>query len=150
MKNYAGQIVKQELIDELTLAGIYAHDFGFLINDGEVKSPIRGIIGAWGFTRAWYYWVAEGAGIPIEDANGLNEYYSETVRVGGYAGGRKPIEESMGFGIGSYHIDTQEGLKALADLIKSIYRRNGFEIDEQGSVVPIKEPEKAGDECLRA
>jgi len=138
MKNYAGQIVKQELIDELTQAGIYAHDFGFLINDGEVKSPICGVLGSWSFKRAWYYWVAEGDGLPVDDAMKLHEYYGKVVRVDGDCTGPSPLERFRGFGVGSYHVDSQAGLKALADCIRSVYKRNGYQINEKGQTIKIE------------
>lgn len=87
---------------------------------GEVVTGVMGLMCGWEFKRSWYYWVASGPGIPIETAERLNEKYGTHLRVNGFAGGADPREMFGGFGVGSYHIDSHEGLKALADVLKEI------------------------------
>ena len=86
---------------------------------GEVKTSIWGVLHGWQFRRNWYYWVAEGPGIEAEVAKVLNDQFGEVVRVDCYAGGRCPIQYYKGLACGCYHVDTPEGLKALADTIKA-------------------------------
>ena len=86
---------------------------------GEVKSSTWGSLYGWEFNRAWYYWVAKGPGIEVEMAKTLNDQYGSVVRVNGVCGGACPIQMYKGLACGCYHIDTPEGLKALADTIKA-------------------------------
>lgn len=54
-------------------------------------------------------------------ADELHEKYGEVVRVAGHCGCPAPREwhkDPWYIGVSSYHIDTQEGLKVLADMIK--------------------------------
>jgi hypothetical protein len=81
-----------------------------------------GALSLWHFTRAWYYWSAEGPGIPCDIAEKLHATHGKQVRVAGHCGCPSPSEWFKGFAVGSYHIDTPEGLKALADVIRSIAR----------------------------
>jgi hypothetical protein len=130
--NYAGRDdVDAQLIKELADAGIgYISMNMFREQSGEVVTSVRGELKidpgmprlVWGFTRLWYYWSAEGygAGIPLEYARKLQATHGEVVRVGGYAGGRDPGDWNRGFAIDKYHVDTAEGLKALADTIKQV------------------------------
>ena len=87
----------------------------------EINNPRN----SWAFIRMWRYWVAEGyTGIPYEYALKLykaNEV--DDIRV--FGGGGHP-KQAHGFGINSYHIDTFEGLKILADIIKEI--KNKFKV----------------------
>lgn len=131
--NYAGRNdVDDLLIKELADAGIgYIQMDMFRKNSGEVVTSVRGELHidpemprlVWGFARCWYYWSAEGfgAGIPLNYAQELHAKYGEVVRVGGYAGGTDPGYWNRGFGIDKYHVDTAEGLKALADTIKHVH-----------------------------
>lgn len=131
--NYAGRDdVDAQLIKELTDAGIgYLSMDMFREQSGEVVTSVRGELKidpgmprlSWGFERLWYYWVADGygAGIPLEYAERLHASHGEVVRVGGYAGGRDPGDWNRGFAIDKYHVDTAEGLKALADTIKQVH-----------------------------
>lgn len=86
---------------------------------GEVKTSTWGILHGWTFKRNWYYWVAEGPGLEITVAKALNDQFGNVVRVDGYAGGQCPIQRFKGLSCGLYHVDTPEGLKALADTIKA-------------------------------
>ena len=86
---------------------------------GEVKTIIiNDIFYGWKFERAWYYWRVEGPGLPLEYAVSLHEKYGNVVRVAGHCGCPSPMEWGFGMPIPSYHVDTAEGLKALADAIK--------------------------------
>lgn len=91
----------------------------------EVQTGVMGFWNGWRFTRAWYYWVCEGPGIPFEDAMKLNEKFGKEVRVDGFAGGESP-RRFHGLGVGHYHVDTLEGLKALADTIREVVQRHQF------------------------
>ena len=125
-KNYAGvKDCDSDMERELKSAGIASLKL-FSIQSGEVPTHIMGFINeaGWSFERAWTYWVAEGPGIPPKDAEKLHAKFGQVVRVAGHCGCPSPTEWYKGFGCGSYHIDTQEGLKALADTIKDILRRN--------------------------
>lgn len=92
----------------------------FRKDSGEVKTSSIGVLHGWTFKRAWYYWTAKGPGIPLEQAEALHKTHGTVVRVNGDAGCQSPREAFKGLACGSYHIDTPEGLKALADTIKSI------------------------------
>jgi len=91
---------------------------------GEVQSAYLGSHCRWIFKRAWYYWVAEGPGIPPDKAQDFHNQWGTQVRVEGHCGCPSPLEYNQGFAIGYYHIDTQEGLNAFAKLLKSIYIPN--------------------------
>ena len=126
LKNYAGvEGCDNALIAELKFADIGYTKFRFHPS-GEVPTHVIGHIdpSGWGFERAWTYWVAEGPGIPVEEAEELHEKYGQVVRVSGHCGCPSPLEWFKGFGVGLYHVDTLEGLKALADTIKEIVAKN--------------------------
>lgn len=107
---------------ELLAAGIMPHRFGSLLSErAEVPSKVMGQFGMWGFKRAWYYWIAEGPGLPVEIAEKLHAEYGGQVRVDGHCGCPSPREWFKGFGVGSYHIDGPKGLKALVDALRSVY-----------------------------
>jgi hypothetical protein len=88
---------------------------------GEVPSQAFGGLSMWGFRRAWYYWIATGPGLPVEVAEKLHAAHGTQVRVDGHCGCPSPREWFKGFGVGCYHVDSQEGLKALANAIRSVY-----------------------------
>ena len=104
---------------ELEAAGIEAVRIPLL--GGEVPSKVFGELSMWGFRRAWYYWVANGPGLPVEVAERLHASHGTQVRVAGHCGCPSPREWYKGFGVGSYHVDSPEGLKALADALLSVY-----------------------------
>ena len=81
---------------------------------GEPQSIVIGELFGWRFRRAWYYWVAEGPGIPVEFATPLHEAQGKSVRVEGDCSCPSPMEHSKGRPIFSYHVDNQDGLNALA------------------------------------
>ena len=85
----------------------------------EVQTIVMGQLGQWGFRRAWYYWVAEGPGIPHDEAEQLHAAHGTTVRVDGHACAPSPREWFKGrFAVGMYHVDSRPGLRALADLVR--------------------------------
>ncbi len=106
---------------ELVAAGIQAHILPFTLGRSEVPSCAMGSLAMWSFTRAWYYWVAKGPGLPVEIAEKLHQSHGQEVRVDGHCGCPSPREWFKGFGVGHYHVDSPEGLKALADAILSVY-----------------------------
>lgn len=91
---------------------------------GEVKTSVRGVLHGWQFERAWYYWTAKGPGIEVEAAEALHATHGKVVRVAGHCGCPSPREWYKGLAVGSYHIDTPEGLKALADTIKGLVEKS--------------------------
>ncbi len=108
---------------ELVAAGIQVYEFDFLREmNGEVPAQVRGSLDpfGWGFRRAWRYWVAKGPGIPPSYAAVLHESHGTEVRVAGHCGCPSPLEWHKGFAVGMYHVDTAEGLKALADTIRQV------------------------------
>ena len=95
-------------------------------SSGEVKTGVIGTLHGWEFKRGWYYWMANGPGIDNVTAEKLHAAHGREVRVAGYAGGISPTEWYRGLGCGSYHVDSPEGLKALADTIKEVVARSGY------------------------
>lgn len=121
MQNYAGMSDKDnEIAAELEAAGIEVNKYEIFRDRGEVKTAVMGSLHGWGFTRAWYYWIADGPGIPPVYANELHEKHGNDVRVDGHCGCPSPKEWFKGFAVGRYHVDTQEGLNALADTIRRV------------------------------
>jgi hypothetical protein len=115
---------------ELAWAGIPFTTLSLPVARGRIASGVVGELHNWGFTRNWYYWMAEGPGIPVEDAIELHEKFGREVRVEGHCGCPHPLEYRGGFGVGSYHVDSYEGLKALADTINKVAAR-GKEMQEK-------------------
>lgn len=108
---------------ELAQAGIPPEGLEALRRfNGEVPTKYVGSLYGWGFKRAWYYWVADGPGIPPDVAEYFHQTWGQEVRVAGHCGCPSPIEWFHGFAVGSYHIDTQAGLNAFANLLRSLYR----------------------------
>ena len=125
MKNYAGVKGCDDAIEaELIEAGIPVQKIEFLRNRGEVPTSVLGQLGKWGFTRAWYYWVASGPGISVDVAEQLHEKHGKEVRVEGHCGCPSPREYNDGFAVGLYHVDSQAGLNALAGAIRKIMAEN--------------------------
>ena len=116
-------VVHQTAIEELTEAGIKVNELPvFLRNCGEVPTSAIGTLAGWSFKRAWYYWVASGPGIPPEKAEEFHQKWGKEVRVEGHCGCPSPLDYCEGFAVGSYHIDTQRGLNAFAQLLLSIHK----------------------------
>lgn len=120
MENYAGvKDCNDGIQKELEEVEINVNKFSFVL-DGEVPTKILGSLGPWSFKRAWYYWVAEGPGIPLEEAEELHKNFGQEVRVAGHCGCPSPREWYKGFCPTLYHIDSQKGLNALAKVIKDV------------------------------
>lgn len=124
MKNLAGTGNNEQAMKEMEEAGLKTTmQFEGYQETNECKLRITGSLGPWIFTRSWYYWVAKGPGINIEQAIQLNEKYRTVVRADGYADGIEDLwEHCKGFAVGTYHIDTQEGLNAFAELLRKIMK----------------------------
>lgn len=122
--NYAGcgpvDTIDGFLRAELEAAGVEVIStplrMGF---NSEVNTRIYGALGPWGFRRAHCYWVAEGPGLPLIHAIPLWQKCGSVCRVNGDCTGPHPLQ-NQGFGVGLYHVDTTEGLKALALTIQHI------------------------------
>jgi len=99
----------------------------------RIPSSLIGKIGAWTLWRRRVSWRASacvGDGIPKEYAEDLNDYYFEVIRVGGMSDGCEVHEYASDRGtIGRYHIDTQEGLNAFADLVRHLDTLDNAEKD---------------------
>lgn len=91
---------------------------------GEVKTYIIGSLHGWEFKRAWYYWMCKGPGIDVETAERLHASHGKSVRVDGHCGCPSPREWFKGLACGSYHVDTAEGLKALADTLNELVSKS--------------------------
>lgn len=102
-------------------------------NAGEVKTSVVGTLHGWTFKRAWYYWTAEGPGIEVEAAEALHAAHGQDVRVAGHAGCPSPREWFHGLACGHYHVDSPEGLRALADTLKRLVERS---VRHQAQAVP--------------
>lgn len=134
MKNLAGETKADlHILKELSGAGIEIVEGEK--SRGEVPYTLTGKLGDWNFSRAWTYWMAGAKeGLPLEVATELHdrEYalkgerepatYGQVVRVAGHCGCPPPNEWVNGAGkIDSYHVDTQEGLNALAGAIRTLH-----------------------------
>jgi len=134
MKNLAGETkAGLHILKELGEAGIEVVEGEK--SRGEVPHTLAGKLADWNFSRAWYYWVANAEeGLPLEVATELHnrkytangkrqlETYGQVIRVAGHCGCPPPEEWLNGNGrIDSYHIDSQEGLNALAGAIRSLH-----------------------------
>jgi hypothetical protein len=110
---------------ELEAAGIEVVKLPEICRYGEPNTLIVGQLGPWVFKRAWYYWVAEGAGIPPQEAEALHAEHGQVVRVDGHCACPSPSEWLKGkFAVGMYHVDALEGLKALAQTIEDLREKS--------------------------
>lgn len=114
---------------ELEEAGIEVYDFtSDPEKQGEVPFRHFGHLRGWFFHRAWYYWVVarmssdRSVVLPFEYADPLYQTHGKSVRVGGHCGCPAPREHYSAahghLGVETYHVDTQDGLNALADTIR--------------------------------
>lgn len=110
-----------QMISELNAAGIKATVFDRDAPNSEVPGNVIGTLSFWVFERRWYYWSAHGPGLPVDVAERLHATHGKVVRVAGHCGCPSPREWYKGFGVPDYHVDTSEGLNALADAIRSVY-----------------------------
>jgi hypothetical protein len=112
----ANEIIKAEL----TAAGITVHQGKIWQSKGEVKTDVIGVLDpSWGFKRSWTYWVADGDGLPLEASEALHASHGTEVRVDGHCLCPPPSYKN-GFAVDMYHVDSAAGLKALADVIRSV------------------------------
>jgi hypothetical protein len=132
MKNYAGRTdADAEVAAELEAAGITVARLPESMRNrmGEVKTIVIGDLHGWAFERKWYYWSAEGPGIPCEVAEQLYKEHGNVVRLNGDAGSPSPKRTLLGLAAGKYHVDSQEGLNALAKVISGIVARTQQELE---------------------
>lgn len=117
MDNAAGDYRCDEYLPaELTRAGIEpVHQFEQ--QRGEVPAHWTGKLCGWKFFRAWYYWIAEGPSLPLEQAAPLHILFGDEVRVDGNCACPAPTGP-----VGGYHIDTQDGLCAFAAVLRKQQR----------------------------
>lgn len=99
-----------------------AINMGDSFRQREVPTGIIGFWHRWKFERAWYYYRAEGAGVPPDVAEEFHRVWGQQVRVAGHCECPSPLEWYEGFAVDNYHIDTQEGLNAFVTLLNSIYK----------------------------
>ena len=124
--NVAGrgdEALDEQLAAELLAAGIQTVILPASLREHygvEVKSVIVGDLHGWSFKRAWRYWVAEGPGVPFGPATALHETHGASARVAGHCGCPSPLEWYKGLGVGNYHVDGPDGLKALAETNKQV------------------------------
>jgi hypothetical protein len=112
------------LAAELEAAGITVKKYTWMLDhSGEVRTSVVGSLGPWDFKRAWYYWVCKGPGIPLDVAKKLDSEHGKTVRASGDCACRGPEFWNEGFGTSDYHVDSPEGLAALAEAIKSVWKQ---------------------------
>ena len=117
VREYTNQI----LVTELNAAGIRATLLPGDKSNSEVPGYVIGTLAFWSFERLWYYWSAKGPGLPVEVAERLHASHGSEVRVAGHCGCPSPRDWYKGFGVPDYHVDTPDGLLALADAIRSVY-----------------------------
>ena len=147
LPNYAGRRdVDDALIRELNLAGIEHQKFpeSYREHYGEVKAIILGTLHGWSFKRFWRYWVADGPGVPLKHAMSLHLKFGQVGRVDGHACGPSPLDHFHGLAVGSYHVDTLTGLKALADTIKQVVNDANVKVD------PLNISANLADSVIRA
>jgi hypothetical protein len=113
MQNLAGTQDTEAARAELIAAGINIVD---VPRYGEPQITVEGKLRGWTFRRAWYYWMAKGPAIPVDVARPFNEKRGSVVRVDGFAGGT-----DVAVPVDSYHIDSQAGLDAFAELLRSTF-----------------------------
>ncbi len=94
----------------------------------EVPYTLTGKLGPFTFTRAWCYWIVDGA-VPMRAAQEMYEHPEgrRAVRVGGMAGNDAPERWIVGRQhdtpvVMKYHIDTQAGLLLFVETV----RRHGL------------------------
>ena len=123
---------------ELAKAGLPAHKLGeadsgaILMPDcfrecgngyyKEVPTAVIGFWKQWKFERSWYYYRAEGPGIPPKFAVPFDREWGRQVRVKGDCACRGAEFWGEGFAIDGYHIDTQEGLNAFVRLLNKVHK----------------------------
>lgn len=111
-------------VAELNAAGIKVEKYPECMRSrDEVKTVVVGTLHGWMFRRAWYYWVAEGPGLPLDFAIKLHRKHGKDVRVDGHCGCPTPFY-CGGTAVNLYHVDTPDGLVALAQEIEQVVQVN--------------------------
>lgn len=130
-RNLAGvKDCDDQVASELESAGIEVNVMP-LVLQGEVPTRIIGSLHGWGFTRSWRYWVCKGPGLEVDVAVPLHERHGRAVRVAGHCGCPHPVEWHYGLAVGLYHVDSQEGLNALAAAIESVVNQARVKYPEE-------------------
>jgi hypothetical protein len=114
--------VEEIITKELDEAGITDRMKLSRSDHPEVPSGILCGVYGWSFHRNWYYWVAKGPGIPPEHAIPFDQEWGTEVRADGDCACRGAAFWGRGFGVGMYHIDTQEGLNAFVQLLARVHK----------------------------
>ena len=123
MKNLAGvKDCDKTIIKEITEEGLEFYKFPDAMNS-EVESRYIAYMNGWKFVRAWRYWIATSnkTVLLFKYAEKLHEQHGNVVRVQGHCGCPTPrefLKEPWQLGVNMYHVDTQEGLNALTEIIK--------------------------------
>lgn len=125
MRNLAGDMECDRWIaEELRRSRIPVEPYDGI--PSEVPSRLIGRLGKIEFRRAWVYWVATGP-VPIALARELYEdpVGRTDIRVRGHCGCPPPaapwtmVIDGAEY-VGSYHIDSEVGLRLFADAIRSV------------------------------
>jgi hypothetical protein len=95
----------------------------FITNSNEVKTEVMDELHGWLFERYWYYWVVKGPGLPLDVAMKLWKEHGTSVRANGDCMCRSPYLWNNGFATTTYHIETQDGLNALAEVIRTVHKQ---------------------------
>ncbi len=96
----------------------------FMDRHGLMIASIKSFV-SFTFTRAWYYWVVNGY-VPLDIAVEMYENPNgrKDIRANGHCGCPPPSEQLVRHKVcgmdvvGSYHIDTQEGLNYFVETLK--------------------------------
>lgn len=118
MKNLAGTNDTATATQELQTAGI---DIATVDRYGECGVTVIGVLPGWTFHRLWYYWSAraeQGRALDKETVRAFDAQWGEQVRAHGYAGGG--ALDIMQGRVECFHIDTADGLKALAGFLATV------------------------------
>lgn len=101
---------------------------------GEVSATITGALGAFTFTRAWYYWIVEGK-MPLEVARELyaDPVGKRSVRVAGHIGSPPPKDPWIEW-------EDDEGRRIFPISKKP----ENFSEKDAGYQVFVKDPSKVG------
>ena len=121
MDNLAGRPDASSVThNELTKAGIDVIRSG-LSKYSEVPTVYTGRLGAFTFERAWYYWIARGP-MPLDMARRIynDPIGAQDVRVAGHCGCPPPDEWALHGFVDLYHIDSAEGLRLFADVVRGL------------------------------
>lgn len=122
MENLAGQPHAPVAVrEEMAKAGIEPKAHYLHTGKGEVPADVGGVVHSCYFTRAWSYWTVV-CHMPMHLAREM--YYENgkigryQIRVAGHCGCPPPEHYSERDAIGSYHIDTIEGLTLFVHYAK--------------------------------